>query len=276
MTLDTLLMLLCMEGITLQMIRKGREVIGDPQSFQAWRAALEILLPHPLERGELEQTTRNMKKVKREMSRGGVCALLPEDERFPKALLRLEEPPLVLFALGNLDALTLPLIAAVGTREPSEQGLAQAGRVGRALGRSGAAVVSGLAVGCDAGIHQGCLEVGGIPIAVLPSGVLRCYPPANRCLYHRIMQENGLVISEYLPTAWVGPHVFCQRDRLISGLGRAVVMVEPRPDKVLRRAVTQALEQQQPVGACLGAHGAMRDLGEDEALNRFIAEALGA
>jgi DNA processing protein len=151
------------------------------------------------------------------------------DPRYPKPLLELADAPLVLFAHGRVDRLGhVPAIALVGSRNASASGCEDARALARALAEAGVCVVSGLALGIDGAAHQGALdagEAGAGTIAVVGTGLDRVYPPRHRALAHAIA-ERGLLLSEYpLGTPPLAEN-FPRRNRIISGLVRAVLVVE--------------------------------------------------
>jgi DNA processing protein len=116
-------------------------------------------------------------------------------------------------------------VAVVGTRHPSAHGLSVARAIGRALGEAGWPVVSGLAEGIDGAAHQGCLQAGGRPVAVLGTPLGRAYPRHHAALQEAVAAA-GLLISEQPVGARVQPGHFAARNRLLVALSRAVVVVE--------------------------------------------------
>jgi len=148
------------------------------------------------------------------------------DERYPGDLLQTEDPPLLLFGLGNADLLSHPLrVAVVGSRNPTAQGELNARQFSQALAEAGVCVVSGLALGVDAAAHEGALAAHRHTIAVVGTGLDRVYPSRHRDLAHRIAQD-GLILSEYpLGTPPLPAH-FPQRNRILSGLCQGTLVVE--------------------------------------------------
>jgi DNA processing protein len=145
---------------------------------------------------------------------------------YPPLLRELYDPPLVLYYRGTLPDPEKPAVSMVGTRHPSAAASREALRLGRELGEQGITVVSGLALGIDALAHRGCLEGGGITIAVLGSGVDEVYPASNRMLARRILESGGALVSEYpcgtKPQKWNFP----ARNRIIAGFSRGTIIVE--------------------------------------------------
>ena len=147
--------------------------------------------------------------------------------KFPEALRIIPDPPALIYSKGHLEAVNnKTCVAVIGTREPSEYGLLMAERVGAYLARKGIAVVSGLALGCDAAGHLGCLKEGGYTLAVLANGLDKIYPASNRELGQKILESGGCFLSEYPPGMTPRRNFFVERDRLQSGLSAGVIIAE--------------------------------------------------
>lgn len=147
------------------------------------------------------------------------------DTRYPRALAELEPPPPWLYAKGDLDLLSYPAIAIVGSRNPTQTGREAAFEFGRALASAGLVVVSGLASGIDAAAHEGALAAQGMTLAVTGTGLDRVYPAANRELAQRIA-DNGLLISEFELGTQPARGNFPRRNRVLAGLCTATLVVE--------------------------------------------------
>jgi DNA processing protein len=174
-------------------------------------------------------------------------------------------PPALWFR-GDLASLDATCIAIVGTRAASAVGLETAHRLGHDLAARGITVVSGLARGADSAAHRGALTAGRTA-AVLGSGVDRIYPPEHKALAAQIAQ-NGTVITEYAPGTPPLPRHFPMRNRLISGLCRATVVIEASDGSGSLITATCALEQGREVmavpgnvlsGRNRGGHALIRD-----------------
>jgi DNA processing protein len=147
------------------------------------------------------------------------------DPRYPPALLHTADPPLLLYAAGQPEVLDGCLVAVVGSRAASPQGLRDAHRFARALGEAGVTIVSGLALGIDAAAHAGSLDGPGAGIAVVGTGLDQVYPRRHAALADRL-RERGLLLSEYAPGTPPLPAHFPQRNRVIAGLSRGTLVVE--------------------------------------------------
>lgn len=154
------------------------------------------------------------------------CQLLTwDDSDYPRRLREIHSPPLVLFVKGEVLEADSRAVAIVGTRNATDYGRAMAGEVASHLAGQGVTIVSGLARGIDGIAHRGALDAGGRTIAVLGSGVDVVYPPEHSGLADRIM-ENGGLVSDYPLGTQPEPGNFPPRNRIISGLSLAVVVIE--------------------------------------------------
>jgi DNA processing protein len=160
-----------------------------------------------------------------EVERAGMQLLSAFDEEFPRLLEEIPDPPLVLFARGNLEKLRLPAVAVVGSRDATRYGRDVAASLAAGLSAVGVCVVSGLARGVDTAAHEAALEGPGGTVAVLGCGVDVDYPRESRRLKEEIA-GRGVVISEYSPGTEPRPQNFPIRNRIIAGLVSGVVVVE--------------------------------------------------
>lgn len=150
-----------------------------------------------------------------------------EDERYPERLLRIKKIPTKLYALGNIELLKCKYsVGIVGSRKCSEYGRKVAYEFANEISRSGICVVSGMAIGIDGQAHSGAIEEVGKTIAVLGCGFNHIYPKENEWLFHRILENCGCIITEYAPDVEADTKNFPKRNRIISGLSDAVLVVE--------------------------------------------------
>ena len=194
---------------------------------------------------DLDRTARQVQHWRSQ----GVASLTRTNAEYPPPLrARADAPPLI-FAQGQLDAdLWNAPVAIVGTRQPSKEARFIALQLARKLARHGSVVVSGLALGIDAAAHSGALAAGGRTIAVLGSGLLNVYPAANRDLAKRI-RACGALISALHPRWGANAQRLVARNRIISGLSQAVILVESRLDGGAMYTARFAQEQGCPVYA---------------------------
>jgi DNA processing protein len=150
-----------------------------------------------------------------------------DDPEYPERLRRVDMPPPLLFVRGSLAALTAPAsVAVVGTRRPTDKGRLIAAWIGSALARAGAVVVSGLAVGIDGAAHAAVVAEGMPTVAVLGGGHARLFPKAHERLADAIVAAGGAVVAELPPETPATRGTFPRRNRLVSGLSDATVVVE--------------------------------------------------
>lgn len=154
--------------------------------------------------------------------------LLKGDQLYPQALMQLPDAPIMLFYQGDVSILNTPCIAMVGSRNTTHYGEQQAIAIAKALAMQGLTVVSGLAVGVDGHAHRGALSsaISGATVAVLGSGLDRIYPKRHQGLATQIVQQGGLLLSEYMPLIPPKAEHFPQRNRIVSGLSIGTVVIE--------------------------------------------------
>jgi DNA processing protein len=191
---------------------------------------------------------------------------------FPPQLSNIPDPPVVLYAKGNIDCLLArSAVAVIGTRDPSTWGEGAAERIGAILGNKRMVVVSGLAIGCDTGAHQGCIKAGGQTVAVLAHGLDKIYPSQNRELADSILDFDGCLVSEYPPGVSPRGNMFIERDRLQSGLSAAVIVIETDIKGGTMHTVRFCLEQERLLG-CLAHPPKFIDHPKAKGNQKLIAE----
>ncbi len=171
-----------------------------------------------------------------------IRTLRPGDGGFPPALARIPRPPASLRLRGELGR-PVARVAIVGARDADEYGRDMARRLARGLARAGVSIVSGGARGIDAAAHQGALEAAGHTVVVLGGGVDQPTPQGNRVLFERILEAGGALISEYQDGTEVRDYRLVERNRLVSGLSDAVVVV--RATRTSGALITAALARAQ-------------------------------
>jgi len=144
---------------------------------------------------------------------------------YPTRLTNLTDAPAALYVRGTIPPDDLHAIAIVGTRKATQEGRAAARTIARELASRGIVIVSGLALGIDAAAHEGALDARGVTVAVLGGGVDSIYPPSHESLGRRIEAE-GAIVSEYPAGTPAYPNQFLARNRIVSGLADAVVIIE--------------------------------------------------
>jgi DNA processing protein len=182
----------------------------------------------------------------------GVSPLPWFDERYPALLGCIADPPPVVWVRGDVEVLGRPAVAIVGSRAATPYALQASARLAAELAARGVVVTSGLARGVDSSAHRGCLEAGGLTIAVLGSGLDCVYPSEHAGLAERIAAQ-GAVVSELAPGAPPLPEHFPLRNRIISGLSLGVVVVEASEKSGSLITARCALEQGRDVLAVPGS-----------------------
>jgi len=217
-------------------------VLECGSAVEVWTAAeADALLPRP-ERAELPaQAAADLARWRAEGRR--FVGILDAD--YPVRLREVHQAPPFLFAAGQLVA-DDAAIAVVGSRKASPRSMEIASAVAAELVKEGVTVLSGLADGVDGVAHRTALEAGGRTVAVIGTGIDRCYPAVNRELQDRIAVD-GLVLSQFWPDAPPQPHNFIMRNAVMSGYGRATVVVQAGENSGARAQARMAVEHGRPV-----------------------------
>lgn len=220
-------------GLGPRTARKLLSVFGLPEAiFASGLQALLRVVPEPLARqlatapgAEIQSAADAAEHWLAASTDHALLTLADRD--YPQALLTTADPPPVLFAIGRLELLNARAVAIVGSRNATQQGIANAEGFATVLARSGITIVSGLALGIDAAAHRGALaaESDASTIAVVGTGVDVIYPSSHRALTQEI-RTHGVVLSEFPLRTPAIAHNFPRRNRLIAGLARGVLVVE--------------------------------------------------
>jgi DNA processing protein len=210
---------------------------GMPRAFAgAWRDKKEFL-----ERADREMDLAESR---------GIQILTPFDDGYPSLLRTIYDPPIALYVKGRLAPLE-QRVAVVGSREASSYGLSTASAFARDFAAAGLVVVSGLARGIDSAAHRGALEAGGVTWAVLGGGLLHSGSYRAQQLADQMI-EKGAVISEFPLNTAPRPEFYPRRNRIVSGLSQAVVVIEAGPQSGALITSGLALEQGRDVFAVPG------------------------
>jgi DNA processing protein len=180
-------------------------------------------------------------------------AIVYDDPRYPELLKQIPDPPLVLYLKGNPEVLMNPQLAMVGARKASPTGCETAFRWAQALTQAGITITSGMALGIDGEAHRGALAAQGPTIAVVGTSPDIDYPAKHRRLAQEIVEQGGAVLSEFWPTTQPLAANFPRRNRIISGLSQAVLVVEAALKSGSLITARMALEQNRDVFAIPGS-----------------------
>lgn len=203
-----------------------------------------------------EQAQRDkMHEMMVTMQRLNIGIIAQSDAEYPDSLRNIQSPPGLLFYRGNLNCLLGKCVAVVGSRKASPQGVDVTQKICRELSEAGVTIVSGLAMGIDAAAHEGCLSGGSPTAAVLGCGIDVDYPVENLALKEEIVRRGGVLLSEYPLGYRANKFVFQARNRLMTGLGRALLMMESRIQSGSMLSVHHALDQGKEVFAYPGIPG---------------------
>jgi len=260
------LRLLQTPGIGPETARKLMAALGPPQaiwqcSHSDWARVVStrIALAMAQEPDELQPLLRNT-VAWLDADPAGRAIVTLGDPDYPAALLDTDDPPALLYAMGQIDQLRQlqahQALAMVGSRNPTPQGKLNAHAFARNLSQAGLTIVSGLALGIDGASHEGALEGASsghiATIAVVGTGLDRVYPRSHLQLAHRIAQQ-GLILSEYPLGTQPRPENFPRRNRIISGLSQGTLVVEAALESGSLITARQALDQGREVFAIPGS-----------------------
>lgn len=181
-----------------------------------------------------------------DLVRQDIELIFQSDSGFPRLLREAPDAPVAIYCRGKLKY-DDSAIAIVGTRKATTQAKETAKSFGGRLAESGLAVVSGLALGIDAAAHEGALGVGGYTVAVLANSLDRIYPRQNQHLAERILKSGGAVISEYPIGSESLPYRFLERNRIVSGMSKATLVIEAPEKSGSLVTANLALEQDREV-----------------------------
>ncbi|ERS86999.1 DNA processing protein DprA [Marinobacter sp. EVN1] len=237
-SVDTLTDILPLNAATLRAMGLGGDAV---EAIVAWQA------------GDLSQgVIARALDIYRQCRERGIGVLGQGQAPYPECLRHIHNAPLVLYTLGNVELLQRDQLGVVGSRNATRAGLDHARQFSAELSRRGLLITSGLALGIDGAAHAGALDAGYPTLAVVGCGLDRLYPAQHRNLAHRII-ENGLIVSEYPPGTQARAAYFPQRNRIISGLARGVLVVEASLRSGSLITARTALEQGREVFAIPGS-----------------------
>ena len=222
---------------------------------------------------------KNLKKAEKEYKKAekyGVEFVCLEDDIYPKNLMNIYDPPILLYTKGNKNLLKKELcFCIVGTRYATPYGLDEGMKIASALAECGMVIVSGLAIGGDSATHQGALKVKGDTIGVAACGINREYPAGNGNLRRKIA-ENGLIISEFPFDYPVRAKNFHIRNRILSGLSLGTAVIEAPKGSGTLITANHAKEQNRDVFALPGNITSRMSKGANELINDGATVILGA
>lgn len=266
------------KGIGAVRFQRLLERFGDAES--AWGAAPAELAQAGLSLKLIERLVAVREKVELDriwdqIQTKGIQVLTWLDESYPRRLKEIEQPPPVLYLRGELIPEDTWAVAIVGTRRVTPYGRQVTEEIAAFLAANGVTVVSGLARGVDAIAHSAAIKAGGRTLAVLGSGVDRIYPPENRAIAEQIF-EHGAVLSDYAPGTPPESSNFPPRNRIISGLSMAVVVIEAGETSGALITAEFAAEQGREIFAVPGNILAPQSKGTNKLIQRGALPLLSA
>jgi len=182
----------------------------------------------------------------------GATVIAQGDAEYPKHLLEIYDPPLVLYLRGETEVIDKPGISVVGTRRPTPYGISMAERLACDLAARGLIIFSGMARGIDTAAHRGTLNAHGRTVAIWGTGIDEVYPKENRKLADQILESGGAIITEFPLGTFPAPQNFPVRNRIISGISLGVLVIEAAEYSGTRVTARCALEQGREVFAVPG------------------------
>lgn len=172
-----------------------------------------------------------------------------DEIHYPQKMTHIDDPPLVLYAKGNIKVLENEnSVALIGKRKVSKYGSDASYKLGYNLSKENITIVSGLALGCDTQAHLGCVKANGSGIAVLAHGLDQVHPSSNKNLVHELIEKDGLIITEYPLGTNPTKYNYVDRDRIQSGLSDAVIVLETDKVSGTMQTVQFAEKQKRPLG----------------------------
>lgn len=244
--------LLFLHHLYLDSPRKAIEYFKQYETFDSFEHAVlsgSIVFPKRFSQEGLKLfESFSPEKYYEDAERHDAVCITLLDACYPDQLKEIYDPPLVLFAKGNLAILKAPQIAIVGTRKVTDYGKKVTSWVTKGLS-SYFVITSGLAIGVDSVSHQSALDSGGQTVAVIATGLDTVYPARNTLLFRSILEKNGVIISEYPFESKAFKHRFPKRNRIISGLSKGVVVSEAGLGSGALITAREALDQNRDVFA---------------------------
>ena len=204
-------------------------------------------------------------KILNQIEKENIKLITIMDKEYPKKLHRIYDKPILLYAKGNTNLLkSLKKISIIGSRNCSEYGKMVTQKLSYMLAKKDYTIVSGMAKGIDSYAHKGTLTAKGNTIAILGSGVNYIYPEENKRLYNKILEQNGLILSEYGIDTKPIPEYFPARNRLISGISDKILITEASRKSGTMITANFAIEQGKTVYAVPGNITSTRSEGTNE------------
>lgn len=260
-TSEIILTLKMLKGIgnktILKIVQQSKNDINNLDELICFWATLKGKTFEKVTEDDLVEAHRNATRIISNSADHGVGIFSYFDDCYPDILKQCNDengkldPPILLYYRGDLDALKMPGVAVIGTREPTENGIKAGLYFSEQFAAKGYNIVSGLAIGCDTTGHKGALKVGGITTAFLANGLDwdSIYPKENLELAKQIVANNGLLLSEYPIGQSCGTYGLVARDRLQAGLSLATIVIQTGISGGTMHAVNATIASKKPLFA---------------------------
>lgn len=249
------------EGIGPVRMREGLKRTG---SYKSTWDALTLKTP----KNVTLATEANINKTLEDCQTHGIHMLFLDDDAYPELLKHIPDAPHLLYIQGDINVLKRPCVSIVGTRNASANGMRFCEKLASDLAREDLCIVSGLARGIDGAAHTGALAGKGKTIAVLAGGLCRIYPHEHTSLAKNIVASGGALISEMPPMTEPIAPLFPRRNRIVSGLSKAICVMECTAKSGSLITARLALEQNREVFAIPGHPADPRALGPNSLLKQ--------
>lgn len=227
---EKILIWLTLAGVTINKQNKLLEhydsVLDIKERWQQDKVYIENLVSKEHYKQANDITEKEIDKFIEKCTAEKIVIITQVSISYPKQLKDITEPPTILFCLGNIHLLNTPCLAIVGSRRMTKYGEEVTEKFAKEIALEGITIVSGLADGVDSKAHSATLAVRGKTIAVLGGGLHQVYPATNIKLAQSIIDNNGLILSEYLPDEKPRTFYFPIRNRIIAGLSQGVLITE--------------------------------------------------
>lgn len=210
----------------------------------------------------------NLEKYEKYLKENNIKIITIFDEQYPEKLKNIYDKPILLFAKGNMDLLKQDGIAIIGCRDCSEYGKRTSKKISFDIAKQNKCIISGLAKGIDTYAHIGALEAGGNTIAVIGNGLDNIYPYENKKLCERILENNGLIITEYVIGTKPDKLNFPERNRIISALSDGILVIEAKEKSGALITVDFGLEHGKEIFAVPGNINNINSIGTNQLIKQ--------
>ncbi|NTW72605.1 MAG: DNA-processing protein DprA [Eubacteriaceae bacterium] len=273
--MEKILMLSCLERVGNVTITQAMEFFDgfETAPVEDILKFVQVLRRISLNEVDIEKAAIKKDKIIEDCNKNDVEIVTIGSAKYPNMLYRCDNPPAVLYMTGNTEALQKnKFYGVIGTRRPTIEGRERALSYSRVICENGIGVVSGLAAGCDTYAHTGALKTQGITLAVLPCGINNIYPESNQALAKQIIENSGILLSEYPPEEKAENYKFIARDRLQAALSKKMVVIETDVVGGTMHTVNFAMAHNKPIGVALYNNMNIRERAGNMALisNEYI------